>query len=100
MSKKISIKILDKVLEVRCPSEGEHNLVAAADQLNKMLQDGSNKNPSLSKEKLIMLTALNLSGLLLVKESEWHEDFNAQQQRMDMLRTKIKETLEDNQDHC
>ena len=42
-----------------------------------------------------MLTALNLSGMLLVKEGEWNEDFVAQQQRMDMLRTKINKALED-----
>ena len=93
--KTISIKILDKVLDVRCPTEGEHNLVKAADQLNQMLVDTAQKSPSLTKEKIIMLTALNLSGMLLVKEGEWNEDFVAQQQRMDMLRTKINKALED-----
>ena len=41
--KTISIKILDKVLDVRCPTEGEHNLVKAADQLNQMLVDTAQK---------------------------------------------------------
>jgi cell division protein ZapA len=60
----VTIKILDKTLQVGCSPEERDNLLDAAEMVNSLLR-GSASNNGAEQERMVMLCALNLANDLI-----------------------------------
>lgn len=56
----ISIEVLKKTVNIRCPKEQEQGLLLAADQLEKRLHSMGVKNKIWNRDAILAITALNL----------------------------------------
>lgn len=63
----VSIKLLDKQLEIGCPKQEKAALIASAEFLNEQLQDVRDSGV-IGLERIALLTALNLSRELLIAQ--------------------------------
>lgn len=60
----VTIKILDKTLQVGCLPEERDNLLQAADMVNSLLLENASSNGA-DQERIVMLCALNLANDLI-----------------------------------
>jgi cell division protein ZapA len=60
----VTIKILDKTLQVGCSPEERDDLLDAAEMVNSLLR-GSASNNGAEQERMVMLCALNLANDLI-----------------------------------
>jgi cell division protein ZapA len=65
----VTIKILDKTLQVGCSPEERDNLLDAAEMVNSLLR-GSASNNAADQERMVMLCALNLANDLIALQRQ------------------------------
>jgi cell division protein ZapA len=65
----VTIKILDKTLQVGCRPEERDNLLDAAEMVNSLLH-GSASNNGADQERMVMLCALNLANDLIALQRQ------------------------------
>ena len=66
----VSVKILDKTLQVGCSPDERDNLMRAADLVNNLLLEAGGTNGGADQERLVMLCALNLANDLIVAQQQ------------------------------
>lgn len=63
----VTVKILDKTLQVGCSPDERDNLLDAADMVNSLL---SGNTPGADQERMVMLCALNLANDLITLQRQ------------------------------
>jgi len=66
----VSIRILGKEYQVACPLEEKADLLAAADVLNKKMQDIRSSGKVLGLDRVAVMAALNLANELIKRNDE------------------------------
>lgn len=61
----VTVKILNKHYQVKCPTEQLEDLERCSDYLNEKMQEIKNSNSRLGKESMAITAALNISHELL-----------------------------------
>lgn len=61
----VTIKILDKTLQIGCSPDERDSLLDAADLVNSLLADSASSYTGADQERLVMLCALNLANDLI-----------------------------------
>ncbi|MCW7555846.1 cell division protein ZapA [Endozoicomonas gorgoniicola] len=81
-----SVKILDKEYRISCPREEEASLQRAAHQLHDKMKEIKSGGKVIGLERIAVMAALNMSyELLQLKESQFENNTDAQQQIQDMM---------------
>lgn len=79
----VSIRILGKEYQVACPVQEKTDLLAAADLLNKKMQDIRDSGKVLGLDRVAVMAALNMANELLKRTDE-------EQQLKDIVDLRIK----------
>ncbi len=66
----VSIRILGKEYQVACPVQEKADLLAAADLLNKKMQDIRDSGKVLGLDRVAVMAALNMANELLKRSDE------------------------------
>jgi len=66
----VSIRILGKEYQVACPVQEKADLLAAADLLNKKMQDIRDSGKVLGLDRVAVMAALNMANELLKRTDE------------------------------
>ena len=66
----VSIRILGKEYQVACPVQEKADLLAAADMLNKKMQDIRDSGKVLGLDRVAVMAALNMANELLKRTDE------------------------------
>lgn len=66
----VVIEILDKEFRISCTPEERDSLVDAAAELDRRMRQARQQGPTLTFDKIAIMTALNLSGELLQLQRE------------------------------
>lgn len=91
----VSIEIMDKIYQVKCPQEDVHSLQHAAQYLEeKMLV--MRQTGTLSVERIAIITALNIVHQLLMTEQQKNHHFQSINQRLHDLHLKIDQAIAEN----
>ena len=85
----LTIRLLDRDFQINCPPEEHEGLLNAARFLDLRLRDARDHGPSLSMEKLAIMTALNLSDGLLTAQA----DLKAREDNVDKRLATLTEQL-------
>lgn len=87
--KTCSVKILNKVYEIKCPEGEVANLMAAAQRLNEQIASNKSKARMLDHFQLLLLSALDISRELIVCKSEQEQQRHQVTQFISSLENKI-----------
>jgi len=90
----ITIRILDRELQITCSDEEHEHLLSAARFLDLRLRDARDRGPSLSLEKLAIMTALNISDNLLKAEQELKHRSQNVDDRIEQLTDRVSRHLD------
>lgn len=66
---KISVRILNREYQFACKEDERSSLLAAADHLDKVMQEIKNKNSTMSTEKITLMAAMNIAHDLIKSQS-------------------------------
>ncbi|MET4696322.1 cell division protein ZapA [Endozoicomonas lisbonensis] len=81
-----SVKILDKEYRISCPREEEAALHKAAHLLHDKMKEIKSGGKVIGLERIAVMAALNMSyELLRLKENQFENNTDAQQQIQDMM---------------
>lgn len=90
----LTIKIMEKEYRIGCPEEEKDNLRASADLLNEKIDEIRQQGSVIGTERIIVMTALNMSHEILHNQSisTEHNDLN---ERIDEISKHITESMSD-----
>jgi cell division protein ZapA len=66
---KISVRILNREYQFACQEDERSSLLAAADHLDKAMQEIKNMNSTMSTEKITLMAAMNIAHDLIKSQS-------------------------------
>ena len=91
----ISIEIMDKIYQVKCPEEEVNSLQRAAQYLEEKMRV-MRQAGTLSVERIAIITALNIVHQLLMTEQHKNQHFQSINQRLQDLHLKIDQAIAEN----
>lgn len=93
-SKSISVNILNNSFQVNCPAGEESNLYRSARYLEEKIQAITDTNRTLSKDRVIMMAALNIAHELITKEQQQEAQNTHSKKHVLQIIEKINQHLE------
>lgn len=94
-TKSITVEILDKTFQLSCPEGEETNLHRAARFLNQKLKDLKENNRTLDKERIAIITALNITHELFKLQNDIGLNSQASSLQVTQLIKQIDDALHD-----
>lgn len=91
----ISVEIMDKIYQIKCPEEEVNSLQRAAQYLEEKMRV-MRQAGTLSVERIAIITALNIVHQLLITEQQKSYHFQSLNQRLNDLHLKIDQVLTEN----
>jgi len=88
-SKSVSVRILGKNYQIACPSGHEHELLDAANYLDKNLRDTKRNSRVAGSERIILMGALNIAHQLLTLRSKSQESSEEFKEYIESLNKKL-----------
>lgn len=92
-SKPVAVKVLNKELQVNCPTGCEEQLFEAARFLDQKIREIRNHGRVISVERMIILAALNISTELLSVRRQKDADHRSINDKIKQLQNKIDGAL-------
>lgn len=92
MSHTVTVRILDRDVEVTCPPETQDDLREAARLLNKRLEALKKGNKLAGHDRLMTLCALNLAHEALAQKQKHHQDEHAIRDMIDRMTEAVGQT--------
>ena len=99
LSKSCSIKLMNKVYEIKCPDKEIENLQQAADKLNQYLLENKTKFKQLDEFQTLLLAALNVSHELITCQRHQEQQRVQVTQFISSLENKIHQVVHGNMVH-
>jgi|GEM_PF-1837949 len=93
MSQKLEITLLEKTMTVGCPQGQATALLESADVLNQKMAEIQQKSPTTSLLNIALMSALNLSGELLIAKQAQETLSNELSTRLETLTHTIEQAL-------
>lgn len=91
----MTVRVLDREFTINCEPHEREQLLDAARYLDLRMRDARDHGPSLSYEKIAVMSALNICDLLLQQQRELGEREQHIDQRVAALTDKLQRELED-----
>jgi cell division protein ZapA len=91
----ISVEIMDKIYQVKCPEAEVNSLQRAAQYLEEKMRV-MRQTGTLSVERIAIITALNIVHQLLMTEQQKNHHFQSINQRLQDLHLKIDQAITEN----
>lgn len=91
--KPVAVKVLNKELQVNCPTGCEEQLFEAARFLDQKIREIRNHGRVISVERMIILAALNISTELLTVRRQKDADHRSINDKIKQLQNKIDGAL-------
>lgn len=92
MSHSVTVRILDRDVEVSCPPETQNSLLEAAQLLNNRLEALKKVNKLAGHDRLMTLCALNLAHEALSQKQKHHQDEDAIRDMIDRMTEAVGQT--------
>lgn len=92
MSNTVTVRILDRDVDVTCPPETQDNLLEAARLLNKRLEALKKVNKLAERDRLMTLCALNLAHEALTQKQKHHQEEDAIRSMIDQMTQAVGQT--------
>lgn len=90
----VTVNILDKDYQVACPSDQEHELVAAAQHLDAAMRDIRATGKVIGLERVAIMAALNMSHeVLAARDGRTAKPFDDHQDRLRTVTSQLDEAL-------
>lgn len=89
----VSIRILGKEYQVACPVQEKADLLAAADLLNKKMQDIRDSGKVLGLDRVAVMAALNMANELLKRTNEERQLKDIVDLRIKAMRERLDSAL-------
>jgi cell division protein ZapA len=89
----VSIRILGKEYQVACPVQEKADLLAAADLLNKKMQDIRDSGKVLGLDRVAVMAALNMANELLKRSDEERQLKDIVDLRIKAMRERLDSAL-------
>jgi cell division protein ZapA len=89
----VSIRILGKEYQVACPVQEKADLLAAADLLNKKMQDIRDSGKVLGLDRVAVMAALNMANELLKRTDEERQLKDIVDLRIKAMRERLDSAL-------
>ncbi|KTD17896.1 cell division protein ZapA [Legionella jordanis] len=98
-SKSCSIKLMNKIYEIKCPDSEMDNLQQAAEKLNQHLMHNKKKFKSLDDFQTLLLAALHVSHELITCQRQQEQQRQQVTQFINSLENKIHQVVHGNLIH-
>lgn len=92
----VSVKILDKAFNIRCPVDRVSELHEAAEYLDTKINELQGHDKVVNVDDLVMITALNVAHELLIEKKQKSTSVDTMQDRINSLYGMIENTLASN----
>lgn len=94
----VTIKILNKAYQVKCPKSQVAQLELAGVYLNEKIEEIKAQSPLMSIENTLLMAALNISSSLLIERSSANYDQEALSVQLKNLTEQLTDTLTAHED--
>ncbi len=96
----VSIKLLGKNYQVKCPLEKLSELQEAASYLTQKMHEASENNRLIIYEKIFMIAALNITDELIALKKQLNSYIDTTNQGIQYLQNKIDRALSEQTEFC
>jgi cell division protein ZapA len=86
----ISIKVLDRVYKIRCPTDQVQALQEAANYLDENMEKIRQAGPTASVDRLAVVAALNIAHELMLSKKQKNESVDTLNERIQNLHLRIQ----------
>ena len=91
----ITVRVLDREFTINCEPHEREQLLDAARYLDLRMRDARDHGPSLTYEKIAVMSALNICNVLLQQERDLREREQDIDQRVAAINEKLQRELDD-----
>jgi cell division protein ZapA len=91
----MTVRVLDREFTINCEPHEREQLLDAARYLDLRMRDARDHGPSLTYEKIAVMSALNICNILLQQERELREREQHIDHRVAALTDKLSRELDD-----
>ncbi|MEE9572844.1 MAG: cell division protein ZapA [Candidatus Neomarinimicrobiota bacterium] len=89
----ISVSILDKVYQVKCPADNVQELQNAAKYLDQKMREVRDDSNIVGLDRIAIITALNIAYSLLYTEQKENKEIDTMAGRLCNMQARIEELL-------
>jgi cell division protein ZapA len=91
----ITVRVLDREFTINCEPHEREQLLDAARYLDLRMRDARDHGPSLTYEKIAVMSALNICNVLLQQERDLREREQDIDQRVAAINEKLQRELDE-----